>query len=92
MPQASSGACEYAGKSRHCLPSRELKGFQRISLSTGETRTVRLHLTPADLSFWSPVTHQRATEASTYDVWVGDSSTAADHAEFIVPTTVAQPE
>ena len=73
-------------------PTRELKGFQRVSLAAGETRTVRLHLTPADIGFWSPATHQRATEASTYDVWVGDSSTAADHAEFIVPTTVAQPE
>jgi beta-glucosidase len=73
-------------------PSRELKGFQRISLSAGETRTVGLHLTPADISFWSQATRQRATEASIYDVWVGDSSTAVDHATFDVTTAMAQHE
>jgi len=43
-----------------------------------------------DLSFWSPATQQRATEASTYDVWVGDSSTAVEHGEFEVKTTMVQ--
>ena len=68
-------------------PTRELKGFARISVATGETRTVTLHLSPDDLSFWSPSTHRRATEASTYDVWVGDSSSASDHAQFDVTVT-----
>lgn len=72
-------------------PSRELKGFERIRLTAGETKTVSLHLSLADLSFWSPATHQRATEASTYDVWVGDSSTAANHAQFDVTVTSVQP-
>lgn len=72
-------------------PSRELKGFQRLNLAAGETKTVLLHLTLADLSFWSPATHQRATEASTYDVWVGDSSVATNHAQFDVTATRVQP-
>jgi beta-glucosidase len=71
-------------------PSRELKGFERIALPPGESRTVTLHLTPADISFWSPATHQRATEASTYDLWVGGSSTATAHAEFNVTSTITQ--
>jgi beta-glucosidase len=71
-------------------PTRELKGFERISLSAGQTKTVTLHLSLADLSFWSPATRQRATEASTYDVWVGDSSTAANHAQFDVTATSVQ--
>jgi len=69
-------------------PTRELKGFERIHLQPGETRTVRIHLNSDDLSFWSPATHQRATEASTYDVWIGDSSTASDHAQFDVTSDV----
>ncbi len=69
-------------------PARELKGFRRVKLLPGETKTITLHLAARDLSFWSPATHQRATEASTYDVWVGDSSMAADHAQFDVATTM----
>jgi len=72
-------------------PTRELKGFERVSLASGESRTVRLHLSVYDLSFWSEATRKRATEASTYDVWVGDSSMAAAHAEFDVPVTMVQP-
>jgi beta-glucosidase len=71
-------------------PSRELKGFERVALAPGKTRTVTIHLSPADLSFWSPQTHQRATEASTYDVWVGGSSAATAHAEFKVTSTTSQ--
>jgi len=72
-------------------PARELKGFTRVHLLPGETKTLTLRLSPADLSFWSPATRERATEASTYDVWVGDSSTAVDHAQLQVTTTVVQP-
>ena len=72
-------------------PTRELKGFERVTLAPNETRTVTLHLTPQILSFWSPTTHQRAAEAATYDVWVGDSSTASSHAEFNVVHTMVEP-
>jgi len=71
-------------------PARELKGFERIALSPGQARTVTIHVSPADLSFWSPQTHQRATEASTYDVWVGGSSTATAHSTFDVTSTTVQ--
>lgn len=65
-------------------PARELKGFERVMLAAGETKTVTLHLATQDLSFWSTATHQRAVEASTYDVWVGGDSTAALHGQFEV--------
>jgi beta-glucosidase len=68
-----------------------LKGFERISLAPGESKPVQLHLSAYDISFWSEATHKRAAEASTYDVWVGDSSTASAHAEFSVPVTMVQP-
>jgi beta-glucosidase len=72
-------------------PTRELKGFTRIHLVPGETKTITLRLAAKDLSFWSPATRQRATEASTYDVWVGDSSMAVEHAQFDVTRTMVQP-
>jgi beta-glucosidase len=71
-------------------PSRELKGFERVNLAAGETKTIHLHLAASDLSFWSPATRRRATEASAYDLWAGDSSMASDHAEFSVTTTMAE--
>ena len=72
-------------------PTRELKGFTRINFLPGEIKTITLHLAAQDLSFWSPATRQRAIEASTYDVWVGDSSMAVEHAQFDVTTTMVQP-
>jgi len=72
-------------------PTRELKGFTRIKLLPGETKSITLHVAVKDLSFWSPATRQRATEASTYDVWVGDSSMAVAHAQFDVIKTMVQP-
>jgi beta-glucosidase len=72
-------------------PARELKGFTRIHLLPGETKTITLHLAPKDVSFWSPATRQRATEASTYDVWVGGSSMAVENAQFDVTKTMVQP-
>jgi beta-glucosidase len=71
-------------------PARELKGFERVALAPGETRTVTLHLSPADVSFWSPLTHQRAAEASKYDVWVGGNLMATAHSEFEVASTIVQ--
>lgn len=65
-------------------PVRELKGFERVTIAAGETKTVTLHLKTSDLSFWSAATHRRAVEASTYDVWVGGDSTAALHGQFEV--------
>ena len=57
-------------------PVRELKGFQRVALKPGETRTLRFTLTPQDLGYWSAVTGTWIHDASKFDVWVGGSSAA----------------
>ena len=57
-------------------PVRELKGFQRVSLKPGETRTLRFTLTPRDLAYWSAVTGTWVHDASKFDVWVGGNSVA----------------
>src|SRR6185312_1821040 len=38
-------------------PVRELKGFQRVTLKPGETRTLTFTLKPDDLRYWSAATH-----------------------------------
>ncbi len=65
-------------------PRRELKGFTRVHLNAGEKRTVNIPLHASDLAFWSPATHQTAVEPGTFDLWVGDSSIATQHAIFTV--------
>lgn len=71
-------------------PVRELKGFTRVSLKAGETRTVELELKAQDLSFWSPATHTRNVEPGTFDIWVGQNSNADLHAVFQVEATNAK--
>jgi beta-glucosidase len=65
-------------------PRRELKGFMRFHLDAGEKRTVNLTLHAKDLGFWSPQTHQWAVEPGLFDLWMGEDSTAAEHATFSV--------
>ena len=65
-------------------PVRQLKGFQRVTLAAGESRTLKFQLGPAELRFWSPQTKKWAVEPSTFDVWAGEDSTATLHSEFTV--------
>ncbi|HSO68933.1 MAG TPA: glycoside hydrolase family 3 C-terminal domain-containing protein, partial [Arachnia sp.] len=57
-------------------PVRELKGFQRLTLSPGESRTVEFPLGPDQLRYWSAVTRGWVQDATTLDLWAGGSSTA----------------
>ena len=52
------------------VPVRSLKGFERIVLAPGETRTVSFHLTPRDLAFADSKGTMR-TRKGPYRVWVG---------------------
>jgi beta-glucosidase len=63
----------YGSSSR---PVRELKGFQRISLGAGESRTLQFSLGRAELSYWNAAARDWVLDASTFDVWVGGDSTA----------------
>ena len=65
-------------------PVRELKGFKRVTLAAGETKTVEITLDTNELSFWSPQTHARAIEPGMFDVWVGTDATASAHMEMTV--------
>ena len=55
-------------------PAKELRGFQRISLAPGETKTVTLNLPAAKLAFWDEKTHGFVVEPGAFDLMIGASS------------------
>jgi beta-glucosidase len=62
-------------------PVRELKGFQRIRLAPGETRTLSFELHTDDLAFHGRDMRRR-TEPGRFHVWIGGSSQAHLGTEF----------
>ena len=52
----------------------DLKGFARVHLEPGETRTVPLELRAADIAYWDVGADDWAVEALAYGVAVGSSS------------------
>ena len=62
-------------------PVKELKGFQRIRLQPGESRTVSFALNSADLAFYGQ-DMELMTEPGEFHVWVGGSSDADLQASF----------
>jgi beta-glucosidase len=65
-------------------PVRELKGFQRITVGAGETRTVRFVVGPNERQYWNAAAKGWVLDASPFDVWVGGDSTAQLAATFEV--------
>jgi beta-glucosidase len=55
-------------------PAKELRGFQRIRLQPGETKTVTLSLPAEKLAFWDEKTHGFVVEPGKYDIWIGASA------------------
>ncbi|MFI6451658.1 glycoside hydrolase family 3 C-terminal domain-containing protein [Streptosporangium amethystogenes] len=55
-------------------PVKQLRGFQRVRLAPGESKTVRFSLKTADLALWDVTRGRFAVEPSTHDVLVGSSS------------------
>ncbi|WP_433519574.1 glycoside hydrolase family 3 N-terminal domain-containing protein [Nonomuraea sp. CA-143628] len=61
---------------RSTRPTRELKGFQRVPLAGGQTRTVTFELGPDELRYWSAADGETVQDPTIVDVWVGGSSAA----------------
>ena len=55
-------------------PVEQLRGFQRITLAPGETRTVTMQVPGEKLAFWDAAAHAYAVHPGAYDVLVGASS------------------
>ena len=62
-------------------PVKELKGFRRIRLQPGESRTISFALTPLDLAFYGQ-DMELMIEPGEFHVWVGGSSDAGLQASF----------
>jgi beta-glucosidase len=55
-------------------PPKELKGFMRVNLQPGETKTVNLTLPAEQLAYWDVKTHAFVVEPGAYQLLVGSSS------------------
>lgn len=64
-------------------PMLELRGFQRVSLNPGETRTVRFELTPDALAFWN-IDMKWVVEPGAFTVSAGSSSAVLKSAKLNV--------
>jgi beta-glucosidase len=65
-------------------PVRELKGFQRVTLAPGQKQEIRFTIGREERNYWSAAKNGWVVEPSEFDVWVGNSSTAALHESFSV--------
>ena len=64
-------------------PVKELKGFKKITLQSGETRTVALDITPDSLAFHD-VNMKYVVEPGDFEIMVGNSSRDADLTRVIL--------
>ena len=55
-------------------PERELKGFEKVRLSPGETKHVTLTLDARSFSYWDESTHKWTIDPGKFVIRVGDSS------------------
>ncbi|MFZ0745385.1 MAG: glycoside hydrolase family 3 C-terminal domain-containing protein [Terracidiphilus sp.] len=62
------------GHSKIDRPARELKGFQRVELQPGKTKTVEFRLDRSAFEYWNPETKQWTLDPGTFEVQIGASS------------------
>lgn len=55
-------------------PKEELKGFERVTLSPGQTKHVTIRLNRSSLAYWDVNSHGWKVDPGTFVVYVGDSS------------------
>jgi beta-glucosidase len=67
-------------------PVKELKGFRKILLQPGETKTVTLEITPDSLAFYD-VKMKYVVEPGEFEIMVGNSSRDADLQKVILTVT-----
>lgn len=74
-------------------PIRELKGFQRVSIPAGETRTVVFTLSPEDLAYWhladgvalgADGNYVCSAEPGEFEVWIAPNALEGQSDRFIL--------
>lgn len=64
-------------------PVRELRGYQKIALQPGETRTVTFEITPEDLAYYINE-KEKVVEPGQFTVWVAPNSASGTPVTFEV--------
>jgi beta-glucosidase len=64
-------------------PVKELKGFQRITLSPGESKTITLEITPEHLAFYN-IDMKYVVEPGEFEIMIGNSSRDLDLQKVIL--------
>lgn len=64
-------------------PFRELKGFEKILLKAGETKTVQFSLQASDLAFYTRSMEFKA-EPGDFVIYVGSNADAELKADFVL--------
>ena len=74
-------------------PIRELKGFQRVEIPAGETRTVTFDISEKDLAYWhlaegaslgSEGEYTFSAEPGEFHVWIAPNSAEGQFAAFVL--------
>ena len=74
-------------------PIRELKGFERVEIPAGETRTVTLDISEKDLAYWhlaegaslgSEGEYTFSAEPGEFHVWIAPNSAEGQFAAFVL--------
>lgn len=55
-------------------PLKELKGYEKVLLKPGETKTVKFDINADSLSYWDINVHSFMAKAGEYEAWVGSAS------------------
>jgi len=61
-------------QSRLARPPKELKGFAKVALQPGETKTVTIELGYRAFAYFDPAYHQWVTEDGEFDILIGASA------------------
>jgi len=64
-------------------PVKELKGFQKVFLKAGESRTLTFTITPADLAFYNSDL-KLVSEPGDFKVFVGTNSSNTLETSFVL--------
>jgi len=68
-------------------PIKELKGFKKVSLQPGETKTVTLDITPDSLAFYD-INMKFVVEPGEFEITVGNSSRDSDLQKVVLQVKV----
>lgn len=64
-------------------PVKELKGFERVALAPGETKTVSFELPVSELAFWN-IDMEYVVEPGEFNLWIAGDSASGEPVKFDV--------